>query len=295
MSAVLERAAAREPTVRGWVMWLPVAAGLAVLYLPTFYRLAGWIWQLDEQAHGPLILAVSAFLIWQRRSVLVASTASTMPVTGGLLLGLGLLCYAIGRSQEIALVETGSLIPVLAGTLLILVGWAAVRQLWFPLMFLVFMVPLPGFLVDALTGPLKQQVSAIAEHLLYWTGYPIARSGVILSIGPYQLLVADACSGLHSMYSLSALGLLYLYMMRHASVLRNGLMVASILPIAFCANVARVLLLVLVTYHFGDEAGQGFIHDSAGMILFMIALVLLFSLDSLLGMMFSRRARAERT
>jgi hypothetical protein len=70
------------------------------------------------------------------------------------------------------------------------------------------MIPLPGIIVDAVTGPLKQWISVIVVELLYGVGYPIARNGVILTIGQYQMLVADACSGLHSMYSLSALGTL---------------------------------------------------------------------------------------
>jgi exosortase B len=171
---------------------------------------------------------------------------------------------------------------VLAGGLLILQGRAAVRALWFPLLFLVFMVPLPGVLVDAMTGPLKQWVSILAENSLYALGYPIARSGVTLSIGPYQLLVADACSGLNSMFSLSALGLLYMYLMGRPSWLHNAIMLLSILPVAFAANIVRVLILVLITYHLGDEAGQGFLHGSAGMVLFMSALILIMGIDVLL-------------
>jgi exosortase B len=155
--------------------------------------------------------------------------------------------------------------------------------LWFPLFFIVFMIPLPGIIVDALTNPLKRHVSEIAEFILYGVGYPIARSGVTLTIGPYQLLVADACSGLHSLYSLSALGLLYLYLMQHSSRLRNLIIGLAILPIAFGANIVRVIFLVLVTYHFGDEAGQGFLHGFAGMVLFVAALLSLFLLDSLLA------------
>ncbi len=158
------------------------------------------------------------------------------------------------------------------------------RAAAFPILFIAFMLPLPGPFVDALTGPLKQSVSWIAESILYSIGYPIARSGVTLSIGQYQLLVADACSGLNSMFSLAALGVLYLHLVQHASRWRNALILLSIVPIAFVANVIRVMILVLVTYHFGDEAGQGAIHGAAGMVLFAIALVLFFGLDALLGL-----------
>ena len=104
---------------------------------------------------------------------------------------------------------------------------------------------MPGILVDAVTGPLKQWISVIVVELLYDVGYPISRNGVILTIGQYQMLVADACSGLHSMYSLSALGTLFMYIMARRSKLHNVIMLASILPIAFAANIVRVIALVL--------------------------------------------------
>ncbi|MCU0842312.1 MAG: exosortase B [Thiobacillaceae bacterium] len=282
-------------------LWWPVIIGLLVLYVPTYNDLANGIWNSEEQAHGPIVLMVALYLIWTKRHIFLSPAGAAevdmalasvrpRPVLGWSLLVFGLLLYALGRSQEILLFEVGSQIPVLLGALLITLGVGAARALWFALFFLLFMVPLPGFLVDAATGPLKQHVSVIAEHLLYFFDYPIGRSGVTLTVGPYQLLVADACSGLHSMFSLSAMGLLYLYLMEHKSWARNAILIASILPIAFAANVVRVMVLVLVTYHFGDEAGQGFIHDSAGIVLFVVALLFLFALDGVLGLFFKDRA-----
>lgn len=215
------------------------------------------------------------------------------PILGGLSLLLGLLLYVVGRSQDILIFDIGSQIPVLIGILLITRGAPALKALWFPLFFIAFMIPLPGFIVDAVTGPLKQHISHIAEAVLYQAGYPIARSGVTLTIGQYQLLVADACSGLHSMFSLSAMGLLYLHLMQRTSWLRNGVLIASLLPIAFVANVVRVIILVLVTYHLGDEAGQGFVHGFAGILLFIVSLLFLFALDAALGWFLADRAKAQ--
>jgi len=276
-----------------WLEWLSVMAGLLVLYVPTFYDLATTLWQQDDYAHGPIILVIIVWLIWQKREALLVVPVNTAPVSGFGLLVFGVLLYAVGRSQDIIMFEVGALAPILAGVLLVARGWAGVRALWFPLLFIVFMVPLPGFFVDALTMPLKQNVSVIAEQLLYVAGYPIARNGVVLTIGQYQLLVADACSGLNTMFSLSALGLLYLRLMRYPSWWHNGLILASILPIAFCANIVRVLILVLVTYHLGDAAGQGFLHNFSGMALFIIALLILFGFDALLRLFggFSRKGR----
>jgi exosortase len=147
--------------------------------------------------------------------------------------------------------------------------------------------------VDSITGPLKHWISVIVVELLYNVGYPISRNGVVLTIGQYQMLVADACSGLHSMYSLSALGTLFMYIMRRPSRSHNIIMLVSILPIAFLANMVRVIALVLITYHLGDEAGQGFLHGAAGMVLMLVALAFFFLLDALLARLL--RTRALRT
>ena len=275
-----------------WREWLPVAAGLLALYVPTFYDLARTLWQEDDHAHGPIILAVMVWLVWRERAALFAAPVRTARLTGFALLVLGLLLYIVGRSQEINVLQVGALMPILAAVLLAMRGWTAVRAFWFPLLFAVFLIPFPNVFVDAVTGPLKQNVSAVAEGVLYAAGYPIGRSGVILTIGQYQMLVADACSGLNSMFSLSALGLLYLYLMRRSSLLHNALVVASILPIAFTANIIRVLALILVTYYFGDEAGQGFVHGAAGLVLVMAALILLLVFDGVLSRVIRPRVPA---
>jgi exosortase B len=129
---------------------------------------------------------------------------------------------------------------------------------------------------------MKMAVSYMAENILFSVGYPIARSGVILQIGQYKLLVADACAGLHTLFTLEALGLLYLNIVRHDALFRNVALAILIVPISFAANVIRVITLTLITYHFGDEAGQGFLHGFAGMVLFLSALLLIIGVDSAL-------------
>ena len=269
-----------------------VVLGLLVLYLPTYWDLAHTIWVTDEQGHGPLILGVSLWLMYQRRHALAALPAAPAPRSGIALLTLALLIYVLGRSQSILIFETGSQILALAGVLLLFKGPAAVRMSAFPLFFLIFMMPLPGPLVSALTAPLKSAVSSVAATLMYYLGYPVGRSGVVLSVGQYQLLVADACAGLNSMFTLEALGLLYLNFMRYTSMLRNAALALLLIPISFCANVVRVVVLVLVTYHFGDEAGQGFAHGFAGMVLFLVAIMLMFVVDKLLGLVLPKGSRA---
>lgn len=287
-----------------WRPWLPVGIGLALLTLPSFWSLSQTTWGTEENGHGPIILLVFVWLLWQKREVLLVQDAAVLNsswkserIAGWLALVFGALAFVLGRSQSIDTLEVAALLPLLVGTILLMRGWSTLRALWFPLFFLLFLIPLPGLVTEAVTGALKQQVSHVVESLLYAIGYPIARNGVVLTIGHYQLLVADACSGLNSMFSLSALGLLYLNQMHYKSWTHVGLMLLSILPIAFLANVVRVAALVLITYHYGDEAGQGFAHVAAGMVLFVVALLLLLGVDSLLrwGVAASRRLSWRRT
>jgi len=285
---------ARTPQAIGYFDWLPVAVGLLVLYVPIFYRAATGFWQTDEGGHGPIILAVIVWLIWRNRAALFAVPYQPAPASGVALLVFGLLLYVVGSSHGIALFAIGALAPIFAGAVLAMRGWKVLRVFWFPIFFVAFMVPLPGTFTDALTGPLKQLVSEIAEQVLYSAGYPIGRNGVTLTIGQYQLLVADACSGLNTMFSLSALGMLFMYLTARASIIHNVIMLVSILPIAFVANVVRVLVLILITYHFGDEAGQGYLHGTSGIVLLMVALTALLVLDSILARVIKPRAASNR-
>lgn len=267
-------------------VWLPVIAGLIVLYLPSLVDLFRGVWSTDQQAHGPIVLSIACWLIYRKWPEMWRQSEGepATPGAGWPIFIFGLLLYVIGRSQEILLFEIGSVIWLLAAIVLLMRGSRALKAQWFPLFFMLFMIPLPSTLVDALTMPMKMAVSYVAETILFWFDYPIARTGVILQIGQYKLLVADACAGLHTLFTLEALGLLYLNLVRHDSLFRNVALAILIVPISFTANVIRVMVLTLITYHFGDEAGQGFLHGFAGMVLFLSALLLIIGVDSLLQM-----------
>lgn len=273
-----------------WYGWAIVALGLAAMYIPSFVDLFRGIWSTDAQAHGPIVFAISLWLMYRKWPAMWEASRNARPSPWGWpLFVCGLLLYVLGRSQDILLFEVGSLIWLLAAILLLQRGSQALKAQWFTLFFMLFMIPLPGPVVDTLTMPMKMAVSYVAEHVLYGFGYPIARQGVILQIGQYKLLVADACAGLHTLFTLEALGLLYLNLIRHDSLFRNTVLAILIVPISFTANVIRVMVLTLITYHFGDEAGQGFLHDFAGMVLFISALLLIIGVDSLLQLIVRSR------
>lgn len=269
------------------VIWL---LGLSLLLVPTVWSLFHSLWNQNDQEHGPIVLALVCWTVWRELPKLLALPEQNSGF-GWLLVLPAVMAYAVGRSQEIWLFEVGSFIPFLAGVTLLNKGWPGLRVMLFPLFFMLFVIPLPGPIVDALTNGLKQHISSIAEIILYNFGYPVARSGVTLIVGQYQLLVADACSGINSLFSLFALGFIYLYLQAYSSKIRMLLLFLAIAPVAILANIVRVMVLVLVTYYFGDEAGQGFIHGAAGILLFIVALFSLYIWDLILGLIFTRRAK----
>lgn len=273
--------------------WLIVLAGLCFLYVPSFIDLFKGLWSTPEQAHGPIVLGVSLWLLYRQWPAMLARSAGRRSSAAGWpIFIIGLLLYVLGRSQDILIFEIGSLICLLAAVLLVLRGAVAVKAQWFALFFMLFMIPLPGAIIDAITMPMKIAVSAVAENVLYWRGYPIARSGVILQIGQYKLLVADACAGLQTLFTLEALGLFYLKLTHSKSALRNIVLAILIVPVSFSANVIRVMVLTLVTYYYGDAAGQGIMHGFAGMVLFISALLIIMGVDFVLRYIVNRRSRS---
>lgn len=270
--------------------WLVAFAGFMAMFGPSYWQASQGLWQTDEFGHGPIILAISVWLLWQRREELTQSLGKGSPWIAAALFGAGAVLYLAGRALSIASAEFIAHGLVMGAALAWLGGTRALRAAWFPWLYLLFMVPLPATLVDALTGPLKNVISVLVVEGLHLIGYPIARAGVMISVGPYQLLVADACSGLNSMFSLAALGTLFIHIVAaQRRAVHVAVLVASIIPIAFAANIVRVLVLVLVTYHLGDEAGQGFLHGAAGIVLMLVALAIFFGVDLLLAAIFGRR------
>lgn len=260
----------------------PVPLALVVMAGPTLATLSQTTWRDPAHSDGPLVLAIAAWLFVAKarrlrrdpRIEMRPSSAAGWPL---IVLGAGL--HAIGRSQDFVALEVLALVPVLLGCTLLLFGAAVARRMWFAFVFLLFLVPMPGSLVDAVTQPLKIAVSQAAEGMLHAAGYAVGRAGVTLSIGPYRLLVADACAGLNSLFVLEAFGLLYLNVVQHASAFRNVAMTLLVVPVSFAANVVRVTTLALVTFHFGDAAGRGFVHQFSGVLLLMCALLLLIAAD----------------
>jgi exosortase B len=263
---------------------LLVGACFLAAYFPTIKSLMDGPWQTEQEGHGPLIIAAALWLVWQSRERLKSSTISPAPVAGWAVLISGLVLMFLARTQGVLTVETFSAIPVIAGCVILLAGWPVFRVLAFPIFFLLFAVPMPDWLIDAATVPLKVFISDVVTNVLYAMGYPIAQNGVMIMISSYQLMVKDACSGMNSIFALSAIGVFYFYAFRWETKIRGALLLFAIVPITIVANFIRVLALVLFAYYGGIDAVEGTLHDLTGIGLFVVAVALMFIFDGLLGL-----------
>jgi exosortase B len=261
----------------------PLALGLLVLGLPTLVNVARDSWTGETGVHGPIVLATGIWLFTQRWGELLAIARPGRMGIAAPLIAVSLLTYTVSRGFDFLALEVLALGGVLLGLFYLSLGGEAVRRMWFPLVYLLFVVPIPGWVVDTLTGPMKSYVSQSATALLAKAGYPIVREGVTLYVAQYQLLVEDACAGLNSLISLTAISLFYIYVLHNASWRYALVLMLWIIPVALLANLIRVIILVLITYHFGNAAAQGFLHSTAGLVMFATALIGIFAVDRLMS------------
>jgi exosortase len=267
--------------------------GCALLVLPTMFQVARDSWSTEQGGHGPLVLATGIWAVWRELS---GKTVETRP--GKLWLGLPLLAlnlglFVVARITGVLEIEAFSMYGALIAGAYLLFGPALLQAIWFPLVYLAFTLPPPDTVVAFVTQPVKIAISSWAVSILHALGYPIASSGVTIQIGQYQLLVAAACAGLNSIVTLTALCLFYVYLRHRSNPVAFLVISLAAIPVAIISNFVRVLVLVLITYHLGDAAAQGFLHDFAGLLMFAIALLTIFGVDKLAEPLFRERRKAD--
>jgi len=271
--------------------WWPAILGFAALAVPTIQTLSSQAWVRESGAHGPIVLVTGLWLLARQLTADRGIARQGALWLSGLALIAGLAFYIFGRVFDFVSLETFGLFGVGVAMLHSAFGIMALLKNWFPLFYLGFAIPPPGWLIDRLTAPLKQFVSEAAMRALSSVGIPVSREGVTIYVSKYQLLMEDACSGMNSLVGLTAISLLYIYLLRGSSVRYSLLMTVFVIPIAILGNIMRVMILILLTYFFGDEVAQGFLHYTAGFLLFALDLILVFAVDSLLVRLVPRNWR----
>jgi exosortase len=260
------------------------------LYLPTLGHLIVQWWNDPNFSHGFFVPLFSAFIIWQERSKLARLTIQ--PSWWGLLpLALGLCVLVLGQMGAELFLSRLSLLIVLAGWIALFLGWNFFRALLFPGAFLLLMIPIPSVVFNQITFPLQLLASKIASTILPWLGVPVLREGNIINLPAMALEVADACSGIRSLMSLTTLAVIYGYLMERKIVVRILLALAA-LPIAVAANSLRVVITGLLVQYWDPDKARGFFHEFQGWLMFVVSLLMLYLLHRILRL-FWRREGAQ--
>lgn len=277
----------------GWAIGGSLLIGGMVIFL---YQEVIWGMGSDwnnnpDYSHGFLVPFLSVYFIWERWDDLTKETPSPSAWGIGLLL-LGLLSLVVGLVGAELYVQRASLIVVLSGLVLLILGWKYLWLLSLPIGFLVFMIPLPAIVVNTIAFPLQLFAAETAAFCLFSLGIPVLREGNLIMLASTTLEVAEACSGLRSLLSLLALGTVYGYFSQNVLWKRWMLVILSI-PIAIVANAARVSGTGILAHYFGEEAAEGFYHTMEGWLVFVVAFVLLFLCGAILGRIGSRTSSTQ--
>jgi exosortase len=254
--------------------------GLVFLYAEHIAGLVRAWYTNDDYSHGFLVAPICTYFIWERRRRL-ASLDVRPSIAGLAIVLISLLVLVAGELGAELFLARVSLVGVLAGSVMFVLGPAHTRTLALPLCFALLMIPLPAIVFNAIAFPLQLLASRVAEGTLSAVGIPVVREGNVIFLATATLEVAEACSGIRSLVSLLTLGIVYGYFTEDSLVWRVVLAGAT-LPIAIVANALRVAGTGFLAHAAGAAAADGFFHTFAGWLVFMAAVVMLFLVQRLL-------------
>ena len=260
------------------------------LYWHTLLHLVAQWWTDPNFSHGFFVPLFSAFVIWQERDRLTRITLQ--PSWAGLIVlvaGLGELI--IGRLGAELFLDRSSLLLVVAGVVILFLGWNLFRAVLFPWAFLLLMIPIPTIVFNQITFPLQLLASQVAATVLPVLGVPILREGNVINLPSMALEVAEACSGIRSLMSLVTLAIIYGYLMEKRLWVRWLLAIASV-PIAVAANSIRIIGTGLLVQYWDADKAQGYFHASWGWIIFVLSLIMLYALHGLIRILFPEKGEA---
>ncbi len=270
-----------------YLIWILVA----VMYAPLFSNLYSMRWDTVDYTHAYFIFPIFLWLTWHKRreiKEILQQTGSDKKNRFGLfILFPGLLMFIFGWRQDYIFIQTLSLIPVLFGIVGYLYGSSMSKTLSFPILYLLLLVPPPFGILDSITLPMRHGISVLTEYILRVMNYPISRKGLLLTVGYNDIYMGQPCSGFRSLITMFSLVLVYVYISK-GNLAKKLILTSLIIPLTLLGNLARVITLCLITFYFGEEAGQGFFHNFSGIVIFIITILGLIGVESILDRMKTR-------
>jgi len=281
-----------EPAPKHYPWWKAVVLlGLiGWLYASILGRLVGQWWNDPNFSHGFFVPAFALFVLWQDRSRL-ASLPRAPSLWGLLILVTALCVLVVGVLGAELFLSRVSLLLLIAGLVVLFLGWNYLRAVLFPLAFLILMIPIPAIIFNQITFPLQILASKVAAAVLPLAGVPVLREGNVINLPTMPLEVAEACSGIRSLLSLATLAIIYGYLMETRNSVRVVLTLASV-PIAVAANSSRIVGTGLLVQYWDPSKAEGFFHAFSGWLIFVISLVMLFLLHQVIRV-FEKKNEAQ--
>lgn len=260
-----------------FLVWVLTGA----LFFPLFLKLYGLSWKTADNTHTYFVLPIFLWFVWRKRIILRNLITKQIPTAN--YLGLSVFIFSLslfifGQHNQYLFISTLSFVFALFGLANYLYGPNIAKVLYFPFLYLLLLVPIPKEILDTVTLPMRYGVSAATEIVLSFFGYPITREGLLLTIDNIEIFMGSPCSGYRSLITLVSLSLLYVYVSK-SRLLNKYILILAVVPIALTGNFIRVISIFLITYYFGEEAGQGFFHGFSGIVVFSITLVGFVGID----------------
>lgn len=246
-----------------------ISAAVAIAFYPVFRRLATLGWVNADHTHAYFLVPIFLWLVYRKRAVLHRVEAVSLP--GALLFLAGALLYIFSRINDFMFLQATSFVWVIWAIFLLRYTLPSVKQMLFPLSYLMFIVPPPFLVIDTVTMPLKTIATAGSYFLLKTAQLPVSLHGAILRVGNYDFFVADACSGYRSMVTLLALGALYAYL-QNTTPAKKWLIFMSVVPLGIAGNIFRIFLTGCLGHYVGIQFAEGFFHEFSGAVVFLIAI-----------------------
>lgn len=271
-----------------FIIWLLII----ILYFPVFWRLYNERWESVDYTHAYFILPISIWLTWRNRlkikEALTTQNTKKEKIFGFIMLVSGILMFIFASYEEYLSIMTLSLIPLLIGMITYLYGSKIIKILYFPIFYLLLLVPPPAGVLDSLTFPMRYGVSFMAEKILSLLGYPITREGLLLTIGYSDIFMGPPCSGFRSLITMFSLILVYVYITK-GNMVKKITLTFFIVPFALLGNLIRVIILSLITFYFGEEIGQGFFHYFSGVVIFIFTLLGIIGVELIINKLQDKR------
>jgi exosortase D (VPLPA-CTERM-specific) len=269
-----------------WALAAVILVALAIFYLEGA-RYLFREWSTPEYSHGMLIPLISLGIAWLKRTE-VAAVANGGSWAGPILLALSLILATAGQLATIYLIVHIALVLTVIALSLSFLGVRATKALWFPLLFLFFMIPLPDFLQVQLSAKMQLLSSAFGTWLIRLFGITVFLDGNVIDLGDFKMQVVEACNGLRYMFPLMSFGMLVAYLY-NAPFWQRAALFLSTIPITILMNAGRIGLIGLLYEFYGIDTASGMLHDFQGWAIFIVSLLLLLIEVRLLTFLLPRR------